>query len=111
MERTDPGVGTPQILKTYGPVGYLWWRRSVMKAIRVTLICVMGGSVFLGSARAAGAQALADSGSSSRLDQRASHWWYKFAGGFAASILAHEGAHVIASYAMGARPRFGLDAA
>src|SRR2546423_7996389 len=110
MERTDPGVGTPQILKTYGPVGHLWWRRGGSKTIRVALLWALGGPVFFGSARAAAAQALADTGINSRMERPSSRWWYKFASGFAASVLAHEGAHVIASYAMGGRPTFGLNA-
>ena len=38
-------------------------------------------------------------------------FWRAFAAGFATSILAHEGAHVVAAYAMGGRPSFGFDAA
>jgi len=41
---------------------------------------------------------------------RAGHFWRAFAAGFASSILAHEGGHVVAALAMGARPSFGLDA-
>jgi hypothetical protein len=37
------------------------------------------------------------------------HWWGLFATGFASSILAHEGAHVLAAYAVGGRPSFGLN--
>lgn len=37
-------------------------------------------------------------------------FWRVFAAGFASSILAHEGAHLVAAYAVGGRPRFGLDA-
>ena len=36
-------------------------------------------------------------------------WWSLFATGFASSILAHEGAHVVAAYAVGGRPSFGLN--
>lgn len=36
-------------------------------------------------------------------------WWALFATGFASSILAHEGAHVAAAYAVGGRPTFGLN--
>jgi hypothetical protein len=39
-----------------------------------------------------------------------SYWWQLFAGGFVSSILAHESAHVIAAYAVGGRPSFGLNA-
>jgi hypothetical protein len=39
----------------------------------------------------------------------ADHYWRLFAFGFAGSILAHETAHVLMSYAVGAHPYFGLD--
>ena len=42
--------------------------------------------------------------------QSAGRFWRAFAAGFASSILVHEGGHVVASLAMGARPSFGLDA-
>lgn len=38
------------------------------------------------------------------------HWWPLFVGGFVSSILAHEGAHIVASYAVGGHPSFGLNA-
>jgi hypothetical protein len=38
------------------------------------------------------------------------YWWQLFAGGFVSSILAHESAHVLAAYAVGGRPSFGLNA-
>jgi len=37
------------------------------------------------------------------------HWWQLFAGGFASSILGHEGAHILAAYAVGGKPSFGLN--
>ena len=37
------------------------------------------------------------------------HWWQLFAGGFASSILGHEGAHIMAAYAVGGKPSFGLN--
>jgi hypothetical protein len=37
------------------------------------------------------------------------HWWQLFAIGFTSSILAHEGGHVLAAYAVGGRPSFGFD--
>jgi hypothetical protein len=39
----------------------------------------------------------------------AGHYWRNFAAGFASSILAHEAGHVGMSYALGARPHFGLE--
>jgi hypothetical protein len=36
------------------------------------------------------------------------HYWPRVAAGFATSLLAHEGAHVITAYAVGGRPSVGL---
>jgi hypothetical protein len=49
----------------------------------------------------------ADSGAARPV--RAPHYWRNFAAGFAASLIAHEGAHVGTALALGARPYFGLD--
>jgi hypothetical protein len=48
----------------------------------------------------------ADSASTRR---PARHYWRDFTAGFAASLLAHEGAHVVTSYAVGSHPSFGFD--
>jgi hypothetical protein len=40
---------------------------------------------------------------------RPGHYWRDFAAGFAASLLAHEGAHVVTALAVGGRPTFGFD--
>jgi hypothetical protein len=37
------------------------------------------------------------------------HYWGRFALGFAGSIVAHEAAHVLTAYALGAHPHIGLD--
>jgi hypothetical protein len=37
------------------------------------------------------------------------HYWRLFAFGFAGSVLAHETAHVLTAYAVGAHPHIGLD--
>jgi hypothetical protein len=39
----------------------------------------------------------------------ARHYWRDFAAGFATSLLAHESAHVVTSYAVGSHPSFGFD--
>ena len=55
---------------------------------------------------------LADSASASdsvRRDARPPHYWRSMAAGFAASLLAHEGAHVVTSFAVGGHPTFGLN--
>lgn len=36
------------------------------------------------------------------------HYWRRMAAGFATSILAHEGAHVVTAVAVGGHPTFGL---
>ena len=48
----------------------------------------------------------ADSASAAR---PARHYWRDFAAGFAASLIAHEGAHIVTSYAVGSHPSFGFD--
>ena len=40
---------------------------------------------------------------------RPRHYWKKFAAGFASSILAHEGAHVVTAFAVGGHPSLGFD--
>jgi hypothetical protein len=42
--------------------------------------------------------------------QSAREHWRAFAAGFASSVLLHEAGHVAASFSLGARPTFGLDA-
>jgi len=39
----------------------------------------------------------------------ARHYWRDFTAGFAASLLAHESAHIVTSYAVGSHPTFGFD--
>ena len=63
----------------------------------------------LSMARATAAQTTGDSLGTSRNGGSARRWWALFATGFASSILAHEGAHVAAAYAVGGRPSFGLN--
>lgn len=46
---------------------------------------------------------------STSVERRTDHWWQLFAGGFASSILGHEGAHILAAYAVGGKPSFGLN--
>lgn len=55
------------------------------------------------------AQTPADSLSLSHKGSSTGRWWVVFATGFASSILAHEGGHVVAAYAVGGRPSFGLN--
>jgi hypothetical protein len=43
-----------------------------------------------------------------RRDARPRHYWRRMAAGFATSLLAHEGAHVVTALAVGGRPSFGF---
>jgi hypothetical protein len=43
-----------------------------------------------------------------RRDVRPPHYWRRMAAGFATSLLAHEGAHVVTAVAVGGRPTIGL---
>jgi hypothetical protein len=54
------------------------------------------------------AQAPSDAAGGSS-ERATDHWWQLFAGGFASSILSHEGAHILASYAVGGKPSFGFN--
>jgi hypothetical protein len=44
-----------------------------------------------------------------REQTRPRHYWKKFAAGFASSILAHEGAHIVTAYAVGGHPTIGIN--
>jgi hypothetical protein len=46
---------------------------------------------------------------SGRAPSSSGSWWTLFATGFASSILAHEGAHIAAAFAVGGRPSFGFN--
>lgn len=60
------------------------------------------------SSRVVGAQQPRDS--AMVRPKSSSHWWTLFGAGFASSILAHEGGHIIAAYAVGGKPSLGLNA-
>ena len=68
----------------------------------------MATSLLLAVAGTAGAQEGA-AGAAPRVYE-ARRFWTVFLAGFGTSILAHEGAHIAAAYAVGGRPTFGLDA-
>ena len=55
------------------------------------------------------AQTTEQNGSATASVSSGGRWWSLFATGFASSILAHEGAHVAAAYAVGGRPSFGFN--
>jgi hypothetical protein len=60
---------------------------------------------------AAAESAAADSAAAGSLPRatRPARYWRHFAAGFAASLLAHETAHVVTALAVGGRPSFGFD--
>jgi len=68
------------------------------------------GVAFLVAGTRVDAQTISDGSTNGRSSRQEKHWWPLFFSGFASSILAHEGAHVVAAYAVGGRPTFGLNA-
>jgi hypothetical protein len=73
-----------------------------LRLSRAILICLTFLAVGLGFPRFSRAQAASP-------PTRSDNYWRLFAFGFAGSIVAHETAHVLMSYAVGAHPYFGLD--
>jgi hypothetical protein len=73
------------------------------------LRCALGAILTFTAPRVVKAQTQGDSLGTSHNGGAARRWWTLFATGFASSILAHEGAHVAAAYAVGGRPTFGLN--
>ena len=69
----------------------------------------LGAMLTLSIAHPIAAQTPGDSLATSRNGGSVRRWWALFATGFASSLLAHEGAHVVAAYAVGGRPSFGLN--
>ena len=71
---------------------------------------LLGGSmlVFAAASPLLG-QSTEQNGSATASVSSSGRWWSLFATGFASSILAHEGAHVAAAYAVGGRPSFGFN--
>lgn len=70
---------------------------------------MIGAMLVLSIARPIAAQMPADSVGVSPPAGSSGRWWVVFATGFASSVLAHEGAHIVAAYAVGGRPSFGLN--
>lgn len=73
---------------------------------RRTLRSVAVAMLALGTARPTLAQTTQQTGATTSSGGR---WWSLFAMGFASSILAHEGAHIVAAYAVGGQPSFGFN--
>jgi hypothetical protein len=104
MEQNCPEYGTLKILLSPRRLGHLesrWGRR-----LGAQILVLMALLPF--TATPLRAQRLRDTTASSARSGSA-HWWQLFAGGFASSVLAHEGGHIVAAYVVGGRPTFGLN--
>ncbi len=85
-------------------------RRAVIRSgaarlrhLAVSLLLLGAGGV----QQAAAQEAVASD--TSAAPRRAPHYWRDVAGGFAASLLAHESAHVVTALVLGGHPTFGFD--
>jgi hypothetical protein len=78
------------------------FRKNIASLRLPRLRVALFGVVLTASSTIANAQA-------SRSAAPANHYWRNFAIGFGASILAHETAHVLTAYAVGAHPHFAFD--
>jgi len=80
------------------------------RQLRRTLATLVALTVCLSSPSSLGAQdgSNAAPSDSTRRDVRPHHYWRRMAAGFATSILAHEGSHVVTAMAVGGRPTFGF---
>jgi hypothetical protein len=107
MERKNPEVASSEILPNNCRVGHLWQTKKRLVTGRTVLtLCAV---LLVVPARSVAAQLAGDNTSTTEPESRGA-WWSLFVGGFASSILGHEGAHVVASYAVGGHPSFGLNA-
>jgi hypothetical protein len=108
MEQSYPESGTPRILQSTGRVGHVRSTRGLgttrffgRVASLVALLSALAATPASGQEPQNSTTEAAHSGGA--------RWWQLFAAGFASSIVAHEGAHIAASYAVGGRPTFGLN--
>jgi hypothetical protein len=109
MEQKDPEVGTSEIIRNYGRIGHALREPRGGFMSRRVLARTLAAMLALATARPIGAQTPGDTVGPPRSEGSSRRWWALFATGFASSILAHEGAHVAAAYAVGGRPSFGLN--
>src|SRR5690349_19448120 len=104
MAQNCPEYGTPKILLGPCRIGHLESSRGRL-GVQILTSVVLLASV---SATPLKAQSVRDT-TRSIVRSGSGHWWQLFAGGFASSILAHEGGHIVASYVVGGRPTFGFN--
>jgi hypothetical protein len=107
MEQISPEDGTPKILQTPWRVGHRQSSgrpRGGQILAFVALLATVGTSPLRG-------QRLLDTSDTTVSIRRSGggHWWQLFGAGFASSILAHEGGHILAAYVVGGRPSFGFN--
>jgi hypothetical protein len=78
--------------------------------LRRALRTIVALSVFLSFAAPLRAQDGASTAATdtARREARPHHYWRRMAAGFATSLIAHEGAHVVTAFAVGGHPTFGL---
>ena len=84
--------------------GEMRWSRPAGCALLA--VVALGTAISSSGAQAVEAHLAADSTAPAR---RAPHYWRDVATGFAASLLAHEGAHVTTSLVLGGHPTFGFN--
>lgn len=109
MERVCPECGTPKSLQTLPKRGYPVPRNSRKNLLNGAITAALAMAVATATPAAVRAQRPDSARTRSSATGSSRHWWTLFATGFASSILAHEGGHVVASYAVGGRPSFGLN--
>ncbi len=104
MEQNCPEDGTPKILQTPWRNGHLQLSRRPRGGQILALVAVLATGV----ASPLRAQRQRDT-TVSIGGSGGGHWWQLFGAGFASSILAHEGGHILAAYVVGGRPSFGFN--
>jgi hypothetical protein len=106
MEPGYPQAVTSEILQGSARAGHVPVQRRFRRRAGAVSIYL-----FLALIVAARVRAQEAAAASPKSDHHStSGWWLaRFAGGFASSILTHEGGHVLAAYAVGGKPSFGFD--
>src|SRR5438309_8563811 len=106
MESEYPQAVTSEILQGSARAGHARIERGAQRRIGAVWIYL-----FLAITGAVPVMAQEGSAASPKSERHStSGWWLtRFAGGFASSILTHEGGHVLAAYAVGGKPTFGFD--
>jgi hypothetical protein len=85
-------------------------RHGRLLGAALALLATVGAPAPRALAQAPADSAVHDSVTASRAAPSASrhHYWRRMAAGFATSLLAHEGAHLVTAVAVGGRPSIGL---